>query len=235
MSRNRGKRRVLLALCGAFALLFAGLGVWQVERLRWKTDLIARVDARLAAEPVPLDRVPAVVGKDAEYLKVRATGRFDHARETLVDALTERGKGFWVLTPFRTADRTLLVNRGFVPSGRARPGTRAAGQIEGEATVTGLVRLTEPDGRFLRPNRPSADLWYSRDIAAIARARGLRDVEPFFLDTDAAPNPGGLPVGGLTVVSFRNNHLVYALTWFALSALSLFGLVLTWKSSHKRG
>jgi surfeit locus 1 family protein len=238
VNRGRGKRRFLLALCGLLALLFAGLGVWQVERLRWKTDLIARVDARLAAEPVPLSPKSdgsAFVGKDAEYLKVRATGRFDHARETLVDALTERGKGFWVLTPLRTADRILLVNRGFVPSERALPATRAAGQVAGVVTVTGLIRLTEPSGRFLRANRPGADLWYSRDVAAIAGTRSLPHVEPFFIDADAAPNPGGLPIGGLTVVSFRNAHLVYALTWFALAALSLFGLVLTWKSAHKRG
>ncbi|WP_338503039.1 SURF1 family protein [Sphingomonas kaistensis] len=235
MSAHRGKRWFLLALCGVFALLFAGLGVWQVERLRWKTDLIARVDARLAAEPVPLARGETFVGTDAEYLKVRVTGRFDHGKETLVDALTERGKGYWVLTPLRTAERTLLVNRGFVPSDRAKPATRAVGQIAGEVTVTGLIRLTEPGGRFLRANRPGADLWYSRDVAAIARARGFGRVEPFFLDADASPNPGGLPIGGLTVVRFRNSHLVYALTWFALSALSLFGLVLTWKSKHKRG
>lgn len=238
MTASRGKRRFLLALCGAFALLFAGLGVWQVERLRWKTDLIARVDARLAAEPVPLgprDEGSRFIGRDAEYLKVRTTGRFDHSRETLVDALTERGKGYWVLTPLRTADRTLLVNRGFVPTDRARAATRQAGQVAGEVTVTGLIRLTEPAGRFLRANRPATDLWYSRDVAAIGRARGLVQVEPFFIDADATPNPGGLPIGGLTVVSFRNAHLVYALTWFALSALSLFGLVLTWKSAHKRG
>jgi surfeit locus 1 family protein len=235
---GRGKRRFLLALCGVLALLFAGLGVWQVDRLHWKTDLIARVNARLAAPPVPLglkDDGSSFIGRDAEYLRVRATGRFDHGRETLVDALTERGKGFWVLTPLRTADRTLLVNRGFVPSGRARPANRQAGQVAGEVTVTGLVRLTEPGGRFLRANRPAADLWYSRDVAAIARARGLAEVEPFFLDANASPNSGGLPIGGLTVVSFRNAHLVYALTWFALSALSLFGLALTWNSAHTRG
>jgi surfeit locus 1 family protein len=238
VTQRRGKRRFLLALCGVLALLFGGLGVWQIERLRWKTDLIARVDARLAAAPVPLgprDEGSGFIGMDAEYLRVQATGKFDHRRETLVDALTERGKGFWVLTPLRTGDRTILVNRGFVPTERAAASTRQAGQVSGMVTITGLIRLTEPGGRFLRSNQPGADRWYSRDVEAVARARRLDDVAPFFIDADATPNPGGLPIGGLTVVSFRNTHLVYALTWFALSALSLFGLALTWKSTHKRG
>jgi surfeit locus 1 family protein len=63
-------------------------------------------------------------------------------------------------------------------------------------------------------------------VEAIARRRGLGTVAPFFIDADATPNPGGYPVGGLTVVHFRNTHLIYALTWFALAILSLVGLVL---------
>jgi surfeit locus 1 family protein len=101
--------------------------------------------------------------------------------------------------------------------------------------ITGLLRPSEPDGRFLRTNQPQAERWYSRDVAAIADRRGLGPVAPFFIDADAAANPGGFPIGGMTVVSFRNAHLVYALTWFGLAALSLFGLVLTWKSPHKPG
>lgn len=228
----------MLALCGSLALLFGALGVWQVERLAWKRDLIARVEARLAAPPVPLgprDPTASFMAGDAEYLRVRATGRFDHRRETLVDALTERGKGFWVLTPLVTDDRTILVNRGFVPTDRARPSTRGAGQPAGEVTVTGLVRLTEPRGRFLRANRPDADLWYSRDVAAIAKARGLTAAEPYFIDAGATPNSGGYPIGGLTVVRFPNNHLIYALTWFGLSLLSLVGLVLVARSPISRG
>jgi surfeit locus 1 family protein len=82
------------------------------------------------------------------------------------------------------------------------------------------MRASEPKGGFLRANDPAADRWHSRDVAAIARARNLGNVAPFFVDADASPNPGGYPIGGLTMVRFRNTHLVYALTWFALAALS---------------
>lgn len=212
------KRTSFFALCLLLALGFAGLGVWQVERRAWKLDLIEKVRARTRATPAPLP-ARADWGGDQAYRRVHVRGNFANNRETYVQAVTALGPGWWVMTPLRTATTTLLVNRGFVPQDRRDPATRRAGQPAGTVTVTGLLRTSEPGGGFLRSNDPAADRWYSRDVAAIARARGLGEVPPFFLDADATPNPGGLPVGGLTVIAFRNNHLVYALTWFALSAL----------------
>jgi surfeit locus 1 family protein len=202
---------------------FAALGVWQLERRVWKLDLIARVEARVhappAAPPAP-EAWPSLDMQNTEYRRVRLSGTFDHDKETLVQALTERGAGFWVLTPLRTPQGIVLVNRGFVSPDRRDPATRPAGQIQGTATVTGLMRASEPNGGFLRANDLAADRWHSRDVAAIARARGLGSTAPFFVDADASPNPDGYPIGGLTVVHFRNTHLIYALTWFALAALS---------------
>ena len=89
--------------------------------------------------------------------------------------------------------------------------------------MTGLVRLSEPGGGFLRSNDPANDRWYSRDVAAIGSARGWTDVAPYFVDADASPAGQavpGQPVGGLTVVTFRNEHLVYALTWLALAVMT---------------
>ena len=139
-------------------------------------------------------------------------------------AVTERGGGFWVLTPLRTAQGVVLVNRGFVPDARRDAATRAAGQVAGPVSVTGLLRISEPGGAFLRANDPARDRWYSRDVAAIARARHVASPAPFFVDADATPNPGGFPIGGLTVVRFPNNHLIYALTWFGLAAICVAAL-----------
>jgi len=232
VTASRGKRRFLTLLCLFSFLLFSALGIWQVERRAWKLDLIARVNARVAAsvQPVPARASWARVNaKDDEYRHVRASGLLLNNRETRVDALTERGAGFWVITPLQTADGTILVNRGFVPAERSAPAARAVGQTTGNITVTGLLRITEPKGRILRPNRPTENRWYSRDVAAIAKARSLSNVAPFFIDADATPNPGGYPIGGMTVVTFRNMHLVYALTWFGLATLSLAGLLLLFR------
>ncbi|MBM6576026.1 SURF1 family protein [Microvirga sp. SRT01] len=222
------KRRLLLGLCVLLAFAFAALGVWQVERRAWKLDLIGRVTARSTAAPAPLPP-RAAWREDQSYRRVRVTGTLLNDRETLVQAVTDYGPGWWVMTPLRTDTTTLLVNRGFVPNERRDPKTRQAARSNDPVTITGLLRTTEPGGGFLRSNDPAAGRWYSRDVAAIARARGLRDTAPFFLDADATPNPGGYPVGGLTVIAFRNNHLVYALTWFALAALSVAGAVMTWR------
>jgi surfeit locus 1 family protein len=235
---GKGKRLGLLALCLSGTLLFTGLGIWQVQRLAWKRDLISTVDARIHAPPVAAPARPdwaKLDFREAEYRHVQARGEFLHDRETLVDALTALGPGAWVLTPLRTADGVVLVNRGFVPPERLDAGARAAGQVPGEVTVTGLLRLPEPGGRILRPNVPASDRWFSRDIAAIARARGLDQVAPYFIDADATANPGGAPLGGLTVVRFRNAHLAYAATWFALAALCIVGLVVLMTSREAPG
>jgi surfeit locus 1 family protein len=121
------------------------------------------------------------------------------------------------------AGETVLINRGFVPADHRDPATRAAGQIAGVTRVVGLLRMTEPKGGFLRSNDPAGNRWYSRDVAAIAVARNLGAVAPYFIDADATPNPGAWPVGGLTVIDFPNSHLVYAVTWYAL-ALMLAGV-----------
>ena len=230
MTRTRRGAFAAAALIAAMGL--AALGVWQVERRAWKHELVAAVDARIHAKPVAApgrDAWDPVNAKDDAYRRVTATGRFRHDRETLVQAVTERGPGYWVLTPLETPGFTLLVNRGFVPKDRRDPGTRAAGNTADAVTVTGLLRVTEPEGAFLRSNDVAGDRWFSRDVAAIAKARGLRNVAPYFVDADAKPNPGGYPVGGLTVVRFPDNHLVYALTWFALCALSLFFAWRLWR------
>ena len=124
---------------------------------------------------------------------------------------------------------TVLVNRGFVPADRRDRTARAEGETPGTTGITGLLRISEPVGAFLRSNDPPGDRWFSRDVAAIAAAQQLTDVAPYFIDADATPNPGGLPIGGLTVVSFRNSHLVYALTWFALAAMSAGGAWLVYR------
>jgi surfeit locus 1 family protein len=224
-------RRVLTAFLLLLVAVFVGLGTWQVQRLFWKLDLIARVDARVHAAPVPAPAGPVDAAAD-EYRHVTATGLFEHDKTVLVQAVTERGAGFWVMTPLRAdGARTILVNRGFVPADRSGADARLGSELAaGPVTVTGLLRISEPGGGFLRANDPAADRWFSRDVVAIAAAKGLENVAPYFIDADATPNPGGLPVGGLTVVTFRNSHLVYALTWYALAVMSAFAAY----SVHRR-
>ena len=187
---------------------FAALGVWQVERLTWKRELIARVEGRISAAPSPPPAFQRWTS-DQSYTRVTVAGVFLHDRETAVQAVTEQGPGWWVITPLRTDQGIVLVNRGFAPTELKTAAGRPGGQTAGPVRVTGLLRASEPGGAFLRRNAPQEGRWYSRDVAAIARAQGLQPpIAPFFIDADATPNPGGYPVGGLTVVRFRNSHRV---------------------------
>jgi surfeit locus 1 family protein len=222
----RGSTRRVVGLVGAVLLFagFAALGTWQLERRTWKLQLIDRVEQRVHAPAVAapgLAQWPQLNRAADEYRHVRVTGAFLHDKETLVQAVTERGSGFWVLTPLQLADgHAVLVNRGFVPPEARNRSARGAPEPSGESTVTGLLRMTEPQGGFLRKNDAAGSRWYSRDVQAIAAARGLPAVAPFFIDIDAAGEPSeGWPAGGLTVIRFPNNHLVYAITWYALALM----------------
>ncbi|MDI5927692.1 SURF1 family protein [Rhizobium leguminosarum] len=227
--RYRVKRAIFAVCLVLLAAALAALGTWQVERLAWKRDLIVRVDQRVHAAPVP---APArsdwnkVSAADDEYRRVTVSGTLANDKETLVYASTALGPGYWVMTPMTFADgSSILVNRGFVPTDRRDPASRREGEVSGPVEITGLVRMTEPKGSLLQSNDVAADRWYSRDVAAIAQKRGIDTIAPYFIDADATANPGGLPVGGLTVIDFPNNHLVYAITWYGLAAMVLALLV----------
>jgi surfeit locus 1 family protein len=217
---TRGRRLAFAALALPIVAGLVWLGVWQLHRRVWKLALIAQVDRKLAAAPVPAPG-PKAISPGEAYTRLSVRGRYQPDRVTLVQAVTDLGPGYWAMTPL-VADRgfTLLVNRGFVPQ-EMKSGPIPA--PSGDVTVTGLLRLDEPHGGFLRANDPAADRWYSRDVAAIAAKRNIGPVAPYFIDADATTSPGW-PRGGLTVIRFPNNHLQYALTWFAM-AIALAGAV----------
>lgn len=230
-SRRHGKLIALLVSLAVFFAGFVALGTWQVNRLAWKESLIARVEQRVKAVPVEAPVAaewPAVNAENHEYRRVRITGSFLHELSAKVQATTALGSGYWLMTPLRRADGSIvLINRGFIP--QKSPDAQQLAAPAGITTVTGLLRMSEPGGGFLRENDPAQNRWYSRDVEAIAQARGLAKVAPYFIDADAAPESvydhasdqhTRYPVGGLTVVSFPNNHLVYALTWYALALMT---------------
>lgn len=228
----------------AVAAGLVGLGVWQLQRLAWKDALVRTVEQRTVAPPVPLPpraEWAALKPNAYEYRRVAATGTFDHAREVhvyrpLVSARgPQHGLGDIVLTPFHLASGgTVIVNRGFVPSERLDPATRAAGQVAGPVTITGLMRSPQERNAFTPADDTARNQWFTADPAAVARFHGIGDAAPFTVDEDAGQAPGGLPQGGETVLDFPNSHLQYALTWFG-SALALLGAFGAWAWRQVKG
>lgn len=236
----------LLGFCFLFFFCaFAALGVWQVKRLFWKENLIATANAhtQMAAIPAP---PPADWGKiraDGDpynYRKVTARGILRNDKEILVKAsvllspLDETGgAGFWVMTPLAQEDGTFIfINRGFVPPEKRGQNSRLQSLPQGETEINGLLRLSEGAGHLFNKNDPQHNIWYNRDLPALAAAAGLMpaQVAPYFIDADKTPNLGGFPRGGLTVVQFPNNHLVYAITWFSGALGVLIAAALVWRN-----
>jgi surfeit locus 1 family protein len=229
----------LMALAG-FAVL-VGLGNWQVERKRWKEDLIAKIEARVHADPVPLPATARAKGRDdLEYLHVSVTGRFHHDKERYLYAATSGNPGWHVYTPLGLpSQRVVWVNRGWVPDANKGSETRLRGQIQGEVEVRGLVRGQVKPGLFTAQNDPAHNIWYWPDLRAMtasAFAGGplAADPLPLAIDADAKPEPpGGLPRGGVTRLELPNRHLEYALTWYGLAA-ALIGVYLAFAVSRLR-
>lgn len=225
---------MIVASLLAFAILI-GLGTWQVQRLQWKEELLSTINERVASAPHSLHDVQAryVTTGDVEYWPVTVEGEFRHEGERHFFATHDGRSGYYIYTPLELPnDRFILVNRGFVPFDRKDPATRPEGQIEGQVTVTGLARrpLTERPSWIVPENDPQTNQFYWKDLKTMAASSGVATVDrflPFFIDADDSPNPGGLPVGGVTRIDLPNNHLQYAITWYGL-ALGLCGVLGAW-------
>jgi len=225
--------RPLVGMTITCAILFAilcGLGVWQLERLQWKLALIATVNSHMKAQPVTLAQIAAMPADEAQYRHVTLRGRSDNAKEAYVFTTDASGAPVYhVLVPFLTDDgKTLMVDRGAVPKEKLDPATRPAGNTTGETEVTGVWRAPDAPGLFTPPPDLAHRIWYARDLTGIAKADQVTLSDSVLIEADARPNPGGWPKGGQTVVSFRNEHLSYAVTWFGL-AIMLLGV---WFSYH---
>jgi surfeit locus 1 family protein len=218
----------ILALAGLSILV--SLGNWQVRRLAWKEDLIAHANARPEG-PVrdlpPASAWPSLDVADGEYRPFRLAGRFLHDKEALVfTSLPDPhghfgGPGFWVVTPLMLAGGgTVLVNRGFVPQAFSKPADRHESLQNGPLVVTGLMRPDEERNYFTPTDEPEKNIFYARNIAAIAAAKHLSaPVAPFTIDLLASETPpGGLPQAGETRIVFPNSHFQYAVTWYGLAA-----------------
>lgn len=229
-ARNRSWRSLLLPALLAFAVLIA-LGTWQIERKAWKEALIASLTERLAVPPQALPSATAWAKLDRasdEYRRAKFTASFDNAREALVFAAPSAFRpdvsspGYWVFTPARLIDGSMVVvNRGFVPDVRRDPRSRLQGQIAEPVEITGALRWPDDRHWFTPADDPAHNVWFTRDAAGIAAAKGLdaKTVAPFYVEQDAPSPPGGLPQPGKLVVALPDNHLQYALTWYGLAAV----------------
>jgi surfeit locus 1 family protein len=221
-------------LCLPLFALLVGLGIWQLERLQWKLNLIAEIERSMRAPAISLDRALQLGAARAQYRRVAVSGRFDNAKENYLYTTGPEGRPVYhVLTPLETGSgAAVMVDRGYVPIALRDPASRPGSETNGEVYFIGILRTPDKPGFFT----PSPDLhgrvWFARDVEAMATRDHLRLAAPVVLEAVAAPGKKW-PRGGQTRVDLPNDHLQYALTWFLLAA-ALAVVYLAWHRARGR-
>jgi surfeit locus 1 family protein len=219
-------------------LFSLSLGVWQMERRAWKRDILDRIATNQAAAPMTLEELLKGDPLRFEYGRVRVSGSFLHDREFYLAARSLKSKvGMQVVTPLRTDDGIIvLFDRGWIPSEKKDPAKRAEGQLPGRVDLVGIVRRSQIKRQFAPDNDPARNFWFHVDVPVMRQIAGGRPdtvLDSFFLEADATPNPGGVPIGGQTRLDIPNDHLQYAITWF-LIALAGAGVYLAYHWENGR-
>ncbi|MCP1198220.1 SURF1 family protein [Notoacmeibacter sp. MSK16QG-6] len=239
-------------IVGAFVVLMS-LGTWQVNRLAWKENLLATIDARIHQKVIDLNEIAKSAGDSGgvEFTPVQATGRFVAGKAVFFLATFDGQSGWYVYQPFKlqpgqwpeSGRDILLVNRGFVPydqRGNFEAGEGVASDIQ---NIEGIAREmpTKKPSSLLPDNEPENSSFFWKDGSTMAAALNIdiNHIVPIFVDLgrpgEAVP-PGTAPRPGVTQVNLPNNHLSYALTWYGL-ALVLVGVVAyaIWQSRRRPG
>jgi surfeit locus 1 family protein len=201
------------------------LGCWQVQRLNWKAELIARFEDRLIRDPLELPpRIDPTAIKEFDYRRILATGTYRHDQEMLIGPRIHEGEnGYLVVTPLeRKNGSTILINRGWIPRKFKDKETRPEGLPMGEITVEGLLREPFKKNMFTPDNNPGIDEWYFPDVAQMARLTGAQPVwveETLVGDflEEQRREARGIPIGRSPEVHLRNNHAQYIFTWYVSS------------------
>ena len=219
-------------------LFSLGLGVWQMDRREWKRGILELIAANQAAPPMPFDELVKGDPLRREYGRVRVSGTFLHDKEFYLAARSLKDKvGMQVVTPLQLGDGTIiLLDRGWIPSEKKDPAKRTEGQLPGKRELTGIVRRNQVKRQFAPDNDPAKNFWFHVDVPLMRQMAGGKPdpvLDTFFLEADATPNPGGVPVGGQTRLDIPNDHLQYAITWF-LIALAGAGVYLAYHWENGR-
>ncbi|KDE09116.1 hypothetical protein MVLG_00831 [Microbotryum lychnidis-dioicae p1A1 Lamole] len=226
-STSTSRSRPFVWILGIMPVFTFGLGTWQLQRLQWKLDMIDRLETKLHQEPVGLPaRIDPAAIPEFAYRKVIVKGKFDHEHEIELGPKTRDGElGYHVVTPLIRGEGqdTIMVNRGFVKRLRKETKDRPESLTEGTVQVVGMLRDQEKRNSFTPENSPEKGQWVFSDIAQMAQ---YTHAEPVLVDEIFMGHAGeagtrvqdGIPVGREATITLRNQHLTYAITWYALSA-----------------
>jgi cytochrome oxidase assembly protein ShyY1 len=230
----------------AMVALFVGLGVWQLQRRIEKHALIAALTERLAAAPDPLPppaQWNALHPDRDEFRRVRFTASYQHAADAMVyssgSAVRDdvSGPGTWAFLPARLpGGQTVVVNAGFVQNTMQDRGLqdRAVARLTGgPVALTGYIRFPERAGVLTPAENVTKRLWFTRDHLSMARALGWGEVAPFYIDLESPVPDSGIPKPGPLEVHLKDDHMQYAITWFALAGAVVIAFGVWWRAQRR--
>jgi surfeit locus 1 family protein len=252
MTATAGRRRFGFGLFTlAIVALCIGLGVWQLQRRVEKHALIAALTERLAAEPVPLPpplEWNKLTAERDEFRRVRFRASYGSGADAMVyssgSAVRDdvSGPGTWAFIPARLeGGEIIVINAGFVQNtmqDRAQQDRVVTRLVTGEAAdLIGYIRFPERAGLLTPSANTEKRLWFTRDHLAMAQAlgwgNGSKTIAPFYIDLEQPVPPSGLPKPGPLHVHLKDDHLQYAITWFALAGAVVIAFLAWWRGRRQ--
>ncbi len=231
----------------AMTAIFIGLGVWQLERRVEKHALIAMLTERLAAEPGPLPP-PSDWNKLApqsdEFRRVRFIASYTAEPDAMVFSSGSAvrgdvsGPGTWAFMPARLpGGQIVVINAGFVQNtmqDRAQQNRAVSPLVTGKpAELTGYIRFPAKAGMLTPAADPAKRLWFTRDHLEMAHLLGWGQVAPFYVDLEQPVPPNGVPLPGPLQVHLNDDHMQYAITWFALAAAVVIAFLVSLRGKRR--
>jgi cytochrome oxidase assembly protein ShyY1 len=229
-------------------IAFIGLGTWQLQRRVEKHALIAALTERLAAAPVPLPppaQWSALNPAHDEFSRVSFTAIYQSRLDAMVygsgSAVRDdiAGPGTWAFLPAQLPDgETVTVNAGFVPNMMQDRDLqdRAVAQLitRQPVVLTGYIRFPEAAGMLTPAEDHNKRLWFTRDHLAMARALGWDKVAPFYIDLETPVPANGIPKPGPLEIHLKDDHMQYAITWFALAGAVVIAFAVWWRGQRRQ-
>jgi cytochrome oxidase assembly protein ShyY1 len=246
-------RRRGVAGFGVFTLLmvalFAGLGLWQLQRRVEKHALVAALTERLAAAPGSLPspaQWSALTPATDEFRRVRFAATYQRLPDAMVyssgSAVREdvSGPGTWAFLPAALpTGETVVINAGFVQNtmqDRDQQDRAVARLITNEPVMlTGYIRFPGAAGALTPSENPAKRLWFTRDHLAMARTLGwgVQMIAPFYIDLEQPVPASGIPKPGPLEVHLKDDHLQYAITWFGLAGAVVIAFGVWWRGQRR--
>ena len=252
MSASAGRQRLGFGLFTlAMVGVCIGLGVWQLQRRVEKHALIAALTERLAAEPALLPSQPEwnkLTAQRDEFRRVRFRATYQKGPDAMVyssgSAVRDdvSGPGAWAFIPARLdSGEIVVINAGFVQNtmqDRAQQDRAVTPLVTGaDADLTGYIRFPESAGLLTPSANVEKRLWFVRDHLAIAQALGWegggKTIAPFYIDLEQPVPPSGIPKPGPLHVHLKDDHLQYAITWFALAGAMVIAFLVWWRGRRQ--